>query len=603
MTHDIIPARLAIEAMRDSGYRDAAHALAELVDNAVQAGATDIEVLCLDKVEFAGQRNRRRVDRVAVLDNGSGMSKEVLQMALQFGNGTHLDPDSQDGIGKFGMGLPNSSISQCQRVDVWTWQQGQVLHSYLDVDEIRSGKLSTVPDPRPDRIPKDIRALAQQQLGECGTLVVWSRLDRVRWKSSRALLENSEFVIGRMYRYFLAEGKTTVRLAAFSPAASDGKMECDFDKNVLPNDPLYLMTGTSCPQLPVPHSHETLFEEYGPPEEIEVRLPGRKRPAVVRIKYSIVRQPVRKLLGEKYSNPGASPQGQHAARNIGISLVRAGRELELSHAHVIGYDPVERWWGIEVSFPPPLDHLFGVTNNKQSATGFVEFDLDEDAAAEGLKPGEFLEQLKENEDPRWVMYEISKRIHANLVAMRKQLARMREGTRKRDLEDKVDAAEVAATRATDERKQEGHFGESDRAEQLAPEQRTDELRRGLEAAGADPDEAREIAVSHVQQNIKYIFQEAGYQGPSFFSVASKGGSIILTVNRDHPVAKFLLDLLANAENDQSNRALVALKLMLCAWARLEDETQNDRQRQKYVDTRDEWGRMTREFLASAYAED
>ena len=35
MTHDIIPARLAIEAMRDSGYRDAAHALAELVDNAV----------------------------------------------------------------------------------------------------------------------------------------------------------------------------------------------------------------------------------------------------------------------------------------------------------------------------------------------------------------------------------------------------------------------------------------------------------------------------------------------------------------------------------------------------------------------------------------
>jgi hypothetical protein len=380
-------------------------------------------------------------------------------------------------------------------------------------------------------------------------------------------------------------------------------MECDFDKNVLPNDPLYLMAGTSCPQLPVPHSHESLFEEYGPPDEIEVRLPNRKRPAVVRIKYSIVRQPVRKLLGEKYSSPGASPQGQHAARNIGISLVRAGRELELSHAHVIGYDPVERWWGIEVSFPPSLDDLFGVTNNKQSATGFVEFELDEDADAEGLKPGEFLEQLKENEDPRWVMYEISKRIHANLVAMRKQLARMREGTRKRDIEDKADAAEVAATRATEERKQEGHFGESDRAEQLAPEQRTDELQRGLEEAGADPDEAREIAVSHVQQNIKYIFQDAAYQGPSFFSVASKGGSIILTVNRDHPVAKFLLDLLANAENDQSNRALVALKLMLCAWARLEDETQNDRQRQKYVDTRDEWGRMAREFLASAYSDE
>ena len=603
MTHDIIPARLAIEAMRDSGYRDAAHALAELVDNAVQAGATHIEVLCLDKVEFVGQRNRRRVDRVAVLDNGSGMSKEVLQMALQFGNGTHLDADNQDGIGKFGMGLPNSSISQCQRVDVWTWQEGKTYHSYLDVDEIRSGKLSRVPDPQSAKIPSDMRKLAEQKLGATGTLVVWTRLDRVRWKSSRALLENSEFIIGRMYRYFLAEGKTTVRLAAFSPDAGNDGAECDFDKNVLPNDPLYLMAATSCPAIPAPHSHETLFEEFGPPDEIEVTRPGRKKPSVVRIKYSIVKQPIRKMLGEQYNSPGSSPQGQHAAKNIGISLVRAGRELEMSHAHVIGYDPVERFWGVEVSFPPSLDHLFGVTNNKQSATGFVEFDLGEDAAAEGMKPGEFLENLKENEDPRWVMYEISKRIHANLTAMRKQLARMREGTRKRELDDKTDPAELAATRATNERKQEGHFGESDRAEGLAPEQRTDELRRALEEQGADPDEAREIAVSHVQQNIKYTFQEAQYQGPSFFAVASKGGSIILTINREHPVAKYLLDLLANSENDQSNGALVALKLMLCAWARLEDETQNDKQRQKYVDTRDEWGRMTREFLTSAYGDE
>ena len=34
----------------------------------------------------------------------------------------------------------------------------------------------------------------------------------------------------------------------------------------------------------------------------------------------------------------------------------------------IGYDPRERWWGAEIEFPPTLDEVFGVPNNKQAAT-------------------------------------------------------------------------------------------------------------------------------------------------------------------------------------------------------------------------------------------
>ena len=105
----IIPPSLAIKAMRDSGYRDSAHALAELIDNSIQAAATRVEVLCLDKVEVVQQRSRRQVDRIAVYDNGHGMTAETLRMALQFGNGTRLNSEDQVGIGKFGMGLPNSS--------------------------------------------------------------------------------------------------------------------------------------------------------------------------------------------------------------------------------------------------------------------------------------------------------------------------------------------------------------------------------------------------------------------------------------------------------------------------------------------------------------
>ena len=78
-----------------------------------------IEVLCLERRAVVNERERSRLHEIAVLDNGSGMDATTLRMALQFGNGTRLDDRS--GIGRFGMGLPNASISQAARVDIWTW--------------------------------------------------------------------------------------------------------------------------------------------------------------------------------------------------------------------------------------------------------------------------------------------------------------------------------------------------------------------------------------------------------------------------------------------------------------------------------------------------
>ena len=74
------------------------------------------------------------------------MNKEVLRMALQFGNGTNLDPKQQTNMGKFGMGLPASSVSQARRLDVWSWQKGtkSALHTYLDIHEIEKGILDYI---------------------------------------------------------------------------------------------------------------------------------------------------------------------------------------------------------------------------------------------------------------------------------------------------------------------------------------------------------------------------------------------------------------------------------------------------------------------------
>ena len=91
MAHEIIPQHLAIRSMRSSGYRDTAHALAELIDNSIQAGeeinaCTQVEVICVDKTELVKERQRRRIDRIAVYDNACGMDAETLRIALQFGS-------------------------------------------------------------------------------------------------------------------------------------------------------------------------------------------------------------------------------------------------------------------------------------------------------------------------------------------------------------------------------------------------------------------------------------------------------------------------------------------------------------------------------------
>ncbi len=158
-----------------------------------------IEVLCLERREIVKERERSRLHKIAVLDDGSGMDAATLRMALQFGNGTKLDDRS--GIGRFGMGLPNASISQAARVDVWTWQNGpsNALWTYLDLREIDGGSITEVPQPRLVPLPPDWHARSDH-VGSTGTLVVWSKLDlgRLTWKRASTALDHTEKIVGRV---------------------------------------------------------------------------------------------------------------------------------------------------------------------------------------------------------------------------------------------------------------------------------------------------------------------------------------------------------------------------------------------------------------------
>lgn len=588
--HEILPPDLAIKAMRDGGYKDAAHALAELIDNSIQAGldinkCTRVELITLDEATLVREREMSRIQKVAVYDNACGMDAADLRKALQFGNGSRLAKDKQSGMGKFGMGLPNASISRCTHVDVYTWQRhGHVLYTYLDIGEIQDRKMRAVPSPKPAEIPKIWLEMIADKIGEHGTLVVWSGLDRIGCATGNTLLKNSEFVVGRMYRKFINDGRAEIHLSAWTKNGS--RLHLDSTEPARVNDPMFLMKGTCAP---APYSKEPAFTHWGS-EKISCKsLDGEK--AEIIIDFSIARTEVRAGDG------GASPISKQAAKNQGVSLVRADRELELDHSFENRYDPRERWWGVEVRFSPILDGIFGVTNNKQHATNFLRLDLDSLAETEGITAKELLDSWKENQDPQMVIAEVSRVIDKNLSTIRDQIKRQAASKRKAGgfgpLEGSAEDISTKATRARQDKL--GKTGHSDRDENLSEAERKATLAKLLEEGGESKGEAEQIAIAWAKAKTKFIFQKMELPGQMIFDVKSSAGTIVIIINVRHPACEGLYEALENASKDGESPELRALKLLFTAWGRMEDEA-TEKRKGELEDIRMDWGKLARDFL-------
>ena len=593
----VIPAKLAITAMRDSGYKNSAYALAELIDNAQQAKATSIEVLCLEKRELINSRERSRINKIAVLDNGDGMDAQTLRMALQFGNGTRLN--DRTGIGRFGMGLPNASISQACKLDVWSWQNGpdNALHTYIDVREIESSAMKVVPEPTHYPVPTEWREIAEQ-IGQSGTLVVWSDVDiaRLTWKTAKSTLENTERLVGRIYRRFIAEEKLSIRLFA---AESDNKL---YDKKADLVDPLYLLPSST---VPAPFTDKPMFEEVFPDEhEIEYQGAVHK----VRTLYSVAKKETYDAAGT--ADRGNTKYGAHARKNIGISVVRAGRELMLDQGWCIGYDPRERWWGAEVEFPPALDELFGVTNNKQAATHFSELATLEwqDLANEGEELTDVIRRLKEDGDPRGWLLRLAEDIRKNLNALRNELksqGKNRRSTRKNRHDEPDDLTDTVNKSWKDRSEEKPIEGED---EKLTPEHEVELTTDLVENKKYSDEEAQDIVKLIKEADLKIVFLEADFPDPyHLFNVEVKGSVTEVTFNCKHPAFDDIFGTINAVDEDVSQlsqeelierltRAVNATKIVFAAWARYEREASVERTR-ALQKVRHEWGQIASTFLS------
>ena len=610
----IVSPRLTIEAMRDSGYKSTDHALAELIDNSVEAEASLVEIIAVEAPPNPNQAYARaRVSEIAVADNGEGMDKITLRRALRFGDGTRLDRRRR-GIGRFGVGLPQSSISQCRRVDIWTWQNGpdNAFHCYLDLNEIKNSGRGDVPEPSISKVPDRWRGVVSNTSEETGTLVVWSKLDRVRLKGGVKNLKQTADLCGRIYRKYLTDDKNQILINLMLAASDENNcLRIKHKENCLPNDPLYLMCPSSTPE---PFQDQPMFELFnerkwlikvdGIEGQIHVRCTMARPEAINERKSNIsnISWP------RSYSKAGDAPWGKHADKNMGVSIVRSRRELEMSKNWINNSQPQERWWSVEVEFDPILDEIFGVVNNKQHAHTFVSgagFDYTT-IAEDGETYGEFEDRLKETSDPRCHLLEVWTWIDNQISRMRierKSIMR-RTGPTPRHPQTGEEVEEVA-TNIINEQKASGDTGDSDNAPPTSDEDKIRQLADSAKQVQVPKETAQKWAEDTVHSGRRVLLKSVtlGHRD-AFFKVESINDVIEVWLNEKHPVHEHLIDVVAAEIQDQTpeelaerlQKASFTLRMLLLAWARHEDKAPAG-MKNALEDVRMDWGREARNFLS------
>ena len=364
-----------VESLRDNGYRDTAMALSELIDNSIQANATKIEILLIERLSNAPRREYL-VNEIVVVDNGEGMDEKVIETSLRFGGGTRHG--AIKGLGKFGMGLPNSSASQCSRFEVYSWKNPQkILYNYFDFNEIKQTQSEFLPEVCEQKIPHYI-SNAITPLFKTGTIVRWVNCDRLIFKRSSKLVPHIEWPLGKTFRYFINKQKVEIKIRVFQDNGSSFSEQFALSKTIKPVDPLFLMLDT---QLNPPFNTkatnniwedgEYLFPD--PNGNNENQKLFNQIGESITIKCSISRKETKQL-------GGSSPLGEVYRKLMGISVVRAEREIKLDDFGFLGElgDPLHRWWKVEIGFSPSMDKYFGLDNTKQNVHAFKKIkDKDE----------------------------------------------------------------------------------------------------------------------------------------------------------------------------------------------------------------------------------
>ena len=170
-----------INSYRSFGY-NLSTAIADIFDNSISAKADEIHL----SYRWNGQ-----LTFISIFDNGVGMNKEELVLAMTPGSKDPAEERSEMDLGRFGMGLKTASFSQCKRLTCISKKDNRVNKRCWDIDYINDQNEWQLLDYVSD--PAFVEKVATQSFG---TLVLWEKLDRIVGNAD----ENNESVKSAFYQ-------------------------------------------------------------------------------------------------------------------------------------------------------------------------------------------------------------------------------------------------------------------------------------------------------------------------------------------------------------------------------------------------------------------
>lgn len=341
-----------VRGIRDLGYRSNGDAVAELIDNSIQAYADRIDIL----FGYDGSTSEKKPTQLAVIDNGHGMEAAMIRMAVMWG-GTHREND-RSGLGRYGYGLPCSSVSLGRRFTVLSLTSGGGLNSVtLDLDAMTAGHYTDetgdiiVPEPEPAVLPCFVAehiSAAYPGGWSSGTVVLIEKLDRLERATTQGISDNLSRQFGVTYQKLRGEAAIFV----------DGHY-------VEPTDPLFLTSGF--------HLHDLDQDRAQPldPVRVEVRDPdtGAYNGAIT-LRYAWL-PPSFGSVDKSRDAVGVNANARFAILKDyhGIIFSRNGRLIDIqTRTPWTTFINNDRYIKVEVEFSASLDELFGVTTSKQQVT-------------------------------------------------------------------------------------------------------------------------------------------------------------------------------------------------------------------------------------------
>jgi hypothetical protein len=404
-----------------------------------------------------------------------------------------------------------------------------------------------IPAPTPAELPEGCEDL----VGDKGTLIVWSKTDRLEENDSgggrRADTVRTDLVsyIARTFRKFLDKG-----------------IAIEFDgKSVLPHDPLYLMSSTRFHR----DGQNDVVAAIKVSEKIEFPVPSDPaRTSPVRVTLTLLPKDWRRVLPGDGRNDFAKQR--RVDENEGFSILRADREIffdSLYRPGGKGIQPsqegrqIDRFIGKEIRFEPDLDECFHVRNVKKGAEPI-----------EGLQ-----DKLRDL-------------IYKTILSLRKEIQQHASEVERQALRDEGAHAEaekiVAETQRTSRKPKAG----KDTPAEVVEKKIDDAAESFVKEVPPERKAAKKAQVKARITTQPYTVVPESWPGKEMFTVEHLGSTTLVRLNMQHPFYTEVYSKLLTAEKREDDADLgrlakttrLGIDLLIAGYARVESGFEDGPQR-------------------------